>query len=62
MKARTLLVMLLTVLALAPTAAFAVLNVGDQAPDFNIPDTSWVNHHLTEWRGKVVMILFWQQW
>jgi hypothetical protein len=42
---------LLAVLALAPSAAFAVL----------IPDTSWVNHHLTEWRGKVVMILFWQQ-
>jgi peroxiredoxin len=53
---------LLMVLALAPSAAFAVLNVGDQSPDFNIPDTAWVNHHLTEFRGKVVMILFWQQW
>jgi len=53
---------LLAALALAPSAAFAALNVGDQAPDFNIPDTAWVNHHLTEWRGKVVMILFWQQW
>jgi hypothetical protein len=62
MKARTLLVGLLMVLALAPTAALAVLNVGDTAPDFNIPDTAWVNHHLTEWRGNVVMILFWQQW
>lgn len=51
----------LAVLALAPLA-FATLNVGDQAPDFNIPDTAWVNHHLTEWRGKVVMIQFWQQW
>jgi hypothetical protein len=62
MKARTFLVGLLMVLALAPTAALAVLNVGDTAPDFNIPDTAWVNHHLTEWRGNVVMILFWQQW
>jgi hypothetical protein len=62
MKARTLLVGLLMVLALAPTAALAVLNVGDTAPDFNIPDTAGVNHHLTEWRGNVVMILFWQQW
>ena len=62
MKAKALLVVLLMVLALAPTAALAALNVGDQAPDFNIPDTAWVNHHLTEWRGKVVMIQFWQQW
>ena len=53
---------LLAALALAPSAAFATLGVGDQAPDFNIPDTAWVNHHLTEWRGKVVMIPFWQQW
>ena len=49
---------LLALLALAPSA-FAVVNVGDQAPDFNIPDTAWVSHHLTEWRGKVVMIQFW---
>lgn len=51
----------LAVLVMAP-AAFATLNVGDSAPDFNIPDTAWVNHHLTDWRGKVVMIQFWQQW
>jgi hypothetical protein len=62
MNAKALLLVLLTVLALAPAVALAKLNVGDQAPDFNIPDTAWVNHHLTEWRGKVVMILFWQQW
>jgi hypothetical protein len=61
MKAKALLVALLTVLALAPAAALAVLNVGDTAPDFNIPDTALVNHHLTEWRGKVVMIQFWRQ-
>jgi hypothetical protein len=62
MNAKAFLVMLLMVLVLAPTAALAVLRVGDQAPDFNIPDTAWVNHRLTEFRGKVVMILFWQQW
>ena len=61
MKARALFVMLLMVVALAPTAALAVLNVGDQAPDFSIPDTAWVNRHLTEWRGKVVLLQFWQQ-
>ena len=51
---------LLALLALAPSA-FAVLNVGDPAPDFNIPDTAGMNHHLTEWRGKVVLLQFWQQ-
>jgi hypothetical protein len=62
MKARAFLAVLLAVLVLVPSAALAVLNVGDPAPDFNIPDTAWVNHHLTEWRGKVVMLQFWQQW
>ena len=62
MNAKALLLLLLMVLVLVPSAAYAVLRVGDQAPDFNIPDTAWVYHHLTEWRGKVVMILFWQQW
>jgi hypothetical protein len=59
MTTKTFLVALLMVLSLAPTAALAVLNVGDTAVDFNIPDTAWVNHHLTEWRGKVVMLQFW---
>ncbi|MBM3332870.1 redoxin domain-containing protein [candidate division WOR-3 bacterium] len=62
MKAKALLVVLLMVLLSAPSAALAVLNVGDQATEFNIPDTAWVNHQLTEFRGRVVMILFWQQW
>lgn len=53
---------LLAVLALAPSAAFAKLSVGQQAPDFTIPDTAGVNHSLSDWHGKVVMIQFWQQW
>ncbi len=61
MKAGACLAVLLTMLALAPTAALAVLNVGDQAPNFSIPDTAWVNHSLSEYRGKVVLIQFWQQ-
>jgi len=61
MKARPFLAVLLTLAALLPGTALAVLGVGDQAPDFNIPDTAWVNHHLTEWRGKVVLLQFWQQ-
>jgi len=61
MKAKALLVALLKALALVPTAALALLNVGDTAPDFSIPDTAWMDHQLTEWRGTVVMLQFWVQ-
>jgi peroxiredoxin len=35
------------------------LNVGDVAPNFTLPDTAYVNHQLAEYRGRVVMMLFW---
>jgi len=54
------LLALVGLLALLPSMAQAVLQVGQQAPDFSLPDTSWTNHSLSEYRGKVVMILFWQ--
>jgi hypothetical protein len=40
--------------------AFATLQVGDQAPNFALPDTAWVNHQLTEYAGRVVLLNFWQ--
>ncbi len=46
-------------LALLPALAWAGPQIGSAAPDFYIPDTTWVNHHLSEWRGKVVHLLFW---
>ena len=50
---------LLALLALLPGMAMAVLNVGDVAPNFTLPDTAYVNHQLAEYRGRVVMMLFW---
>ena len=50
---------LLAVLALAPSAAFAALQVGDAAPDFTLPDSASVMHSLSEFRGQVVAILGW---
>jgi hypothetical protein len=50
---------LLTVLVLAPSSAFAVLNVGDAAPDFTLPDSAATSHSLSELRGQVVAILGW---
>jgi cytochrome oxidase Cu insertion factor (SCO1/SenC/PrrC family) len=50
---------LLAVLALVPSAAFAVLRVGDAAPNFTLPDSAGTTHNLTDFRGKVVAILGW---
>ncbi len=50
---------LLAVLALAPSAAFAVLGVGDAAPDFTLPDSAAVMHSLSDFHGQVVAILGW---
>lgn len=59
MKPRTLLLILLAVLMLAPAAAFAKLSVGDQAPDFTLPDSTLTMRSLSEFRGQVVAILGW---
>jgi hypothetical protein len=59
-KAGTCLLVLFGLLALLPGMAQAVLNVGDQAPNFTLPDTAWVNHQLSEYRGRVVLLTFWQ--
>ena len=58
-SARVLLV-LCALLTLVPATALAVLHVGDAAPNFTLPDTAYANHSLTDYRGKVVQILFWQ--
>ena len=50
---------LLAALTLAPSAAFAVLQVGDTAPDFTLPDSAGANHSLSDFRGQVVTILGW---
>lgn len=57
---RKLFLCLLGLLALLPSLALGILSVGDQAPNFTIPDTAWVNHQLTDFRGKVVQLMFWQ--
>ena len=46
--------------ALLPSAALGVLNVGDTAPNFTLPDTAYVNHQLSEWSGRCVLLNFWQ--
>jgi hypothetical protein len=60
MRTRTVILVLLAVLVFAPGTALAVLQIGDQAPNFTLPDTAWVNHQLAEFRGQVVLLNFWQ--
>ena len=50
----------LAVLALVPAFVVAGPNPGDPAPNFNLPDSAGVQHQLTDYRGKVVLLNFWQ--
>ena len=60
MKIRVLFAALLALALLVPGIAQARLQVGNTAPDFTIPDTAWVNHSLSQYRGQVVLLMFWQ--
>jgi len=31
-------------------------------PDFNLPDSSGVQHSISEWAGKILVINFWATW
>ena len=48
------------VLALMPVLLMAYPLPGDPAPNFSVPDTAWVVHQLSDYRGKVVQLFFWQ--
>ena len=50
----------LSILALAPAILMAWPQVGEVAPDFTLPDTAYVNHSLSDYRGSVVQLFFWQ--
>jgi len=60
MRSRALFVLPLVVIGLACNAFVATPEVGAKAPNFSLPDTAGVNHSLTEFRGKVVLLNFWQ--
>jgi hypothetical protein len=59
-KKKAMFALMLGLALLLPDLAQARLQVGNQAPDFTIPDTAWVNHSLSQYRGQVVLLMFWQ--
>ncbi len=57
---RPTLAALAGLLAFLSTASLATLHVGDIAPNFTAPDTAGIDHSLTDYRGRVAMLTFWQ--
>ncbi|MFA5032000.1 MAG: hypothetical protein WC614_03170 [bacterium] len=41
------------------SSGFTAPGPGATAPNFTLPDTAGVNHSLTEFAGKVVLINWW---
>ncbi len=52
----------LLMMALGQPTELPALTVGMIAPDFNLPDGSGKTISLNQYRGKVVLIDFWQTW
>jgi len=50
----------LVLLGLACNAFVSTPDVGSQAPDISLPDTAGIKHSLAGFRGKVVLLNFWQ--
>ncbi len=50
--------MLLVLLLASPMASRADVEVGQQAPDFALPDQSGKIHHLSDYKGKTVILAF----
>jgi peroxiredoxin Q/BCP len=48
----------LVVLLLIPAFANGDVEVGQPAPNFALPDQSGKIHHLTDYRGKTVILAF----
>ncbi|HLR17575.1 MAG TPA: peroxiredoxin [Alcanivoracaceae bacterium] len=55
---RTLFAMLL-MLSLSLSFSAHALDVGDLAPDFDLPSSEGVNYRLSDFRGKQVVVLAW---
>ena len=62
MKTTVLLVLILTLVQLCASAAFADTSVGEVCPDFSLTTLSGETFRLSDYRGKVVFINIWATW
>jgi len=63
MNWKTSLIFTLTVLGLLSAGVcVAGPGIGDPAPNFTLPDSAGVNRSLTNYRGRVAMLNFWDSW
>ena len=58
----SLLLMLLTGCAQPPSETPPMLQIGEAAPNFKLPDLSGQEISLDQFKGKVVMLDFWATW
>lgn len=49
-------------ISFAQTDTTTLVNVGDQAPDFEFHLTKTKTAHLSDYKGKIVVIDFWATW
>ncbi len=62
MKTAVLLVLMLILVQLCASAAFAEASVGEVCPDFSLTTLSGETFRLSDYRGKVVFINIWATW
>ncbi len=55
-----MLILALFAISLTPALVAAYPPPGTPAPDFSLPDSAGNYHYLSDYRGKVVMLNFWQ--
>jgi hypothetical protein len=60
MRSSAIAVLFLVLFGLACNFFASTPDVGNKAPNFTLPDTAGVKHSLAEFRGKVVLLNFWQ--
>ena len=62
LKTTVLLVLMLTLVQICTSAAFAETSVGEVCPDFSLTTLSGETFRLSDYRGKVVFINIWATW
>lgn len=50
----------LVIIGLIALMAYAGPDVGDPAPDFALPDSNGVKHSMSDFKGKAILLQFWQ--